>query len=255
MSTKKNMKKLLIFEFVKYYTFRKSLFSTLVAIGICLLVMFLMTIKVGNVETKSDVEKYFWNVEAYLFLFWLFINLMFPFILFQYLYFDRVFIKLQFYNYIPQNLFRFFASKVIFFAILLILFSILFAVFFILKLYLFNLERFTFSYNLLIFKWVFLVTFISFFYYLILLFIFFTTKLLLAPLLFHIFNILLFSKDSFYWLPINWAKLGIDYSGNFENKMLFFKEHPPWNFAVFILFQLIMMVIISKFLYKNGRRI
>jgi hypothetical protein len=238
------MKDLITFEYKK---FNKIKYYTLVIIllGITSIIITVIgEISIKPIAIMSIYNKKFWEISHYLYLFWILTTIILPFFYLKYFQVEKTNDYFEKIRLLPQRFHQVYLAKLGFLTIILFLIAIVMGTVISIKEYFVSNGDFfaVFDY-FTIFKWILLISLVTIFYYNILLFLFVVLKSPLILYAFHIINILLFPFQSFYWIPLNWSRLTISYLGSLYDKDSFFKIHPPSQFGLIILVQLVLMLI------------
>ena len=103
-------------------------------------------------------------------------------------------------------------------------------------------------------KWTFGLIIISFFYYNILLIFSYWFKSKFVLLFFHIASIFLCRFNNFFWIPINWPKIYIQYLEPNSEKQYFFKVNPPENLLLVAIMSVFVLNILLFYKgYEKGK--
>ncbi len=246
------MKDLITFEYKKFNKI-KNYTLVIVLLGITSIIITLIAeINIKPVAVISIQTIKYNEIHLYLYLFWILTTIILPFFYLKYFQVEKTndyFGKIQL---LPQRFHQVYLAKLGFLTILLFLFAIVMGTIVTIKEYFVSDGEFyaVFDYFTII-KWILLISLVTIFYYNILLFLFVVFKSPLILYAFHIINILLFPFQSFYWIPLNWSRLTISYLGSLYDKDSFFTTHPPSQFGIIILVQLVLMLITFQLIKRE----
>jgi hypothetical protein len=238
------MKDLITFEYKKFNNI-KNYSLVFIILGITFIIITVIAkINIKPIAVISIQTIKYNEIHLYLYLFWILTTIILPFFYLKYFQVEKTndyFGKIRLF---PQRFHQAYLAKLGFLTIQLFLLAIVMGTVISIKAYFVSNGDFfaVFDYFTII-KWVLLISLVTIFYYNILLFLFVVFKSPLILYAFHIINILLFPFQSFYWIPLNWSKLVISYIGSIYYKDSFFKIHPPSQFGLIILVQLVLMLI------------
>lgn len=237
------MKDLIKFEFKKFNNLKNQILG-IIFLGIASIVITLIgeiTIKPIAIMSIQTIK--YTEIHLYLYLFWTLTTIILPFFYLKYFQVEKINDYFGKIRLLPQRFHQVYLAKLGFLTILLFLLAIVMGTIISIKEYFVSDGEFyaVFDY-FTIFKWILLISLVTIFYYNILLFLFVVFKSPLILYAFHIINILLFPFQSFYWMPLNWSRLTISYLGSLYDKDFFFTTHPPSQFGIIILVQLVLML-------------
>ncbi len=237
------MKDLITFEYKKFNSVKHNMLAIILIVSTTI-ILTLYSKQFVYSRPSSVKASYFMEIFIYLYIFWGLTNIILPFFYLKYFQVEKsndYFTKIQL---LPQRLYQAYLAKLGFLTILLFLIAIVMGTVISIKEHFVSDGEFyaVFDY-LTILKWVLLMSLVTIFYYNILLFLFVVFKSSLILFAFHIINIILFPFQSLYWIPLNWSRLTISYLGNLYDKDSFFTTHPPSQFGLIILVQLVLMLL------------
>lgn len=246
------MKDLIKFEFKKFNNLKNQTLGIILLSITTLTITIIAEIIIKTPTFISTQSRKYTEISYYLYLFWTLTTIILPFFYLKYFQVEKINDYFGKIRLLPQRFHQVYLAKLGFLTIILFLFAIVMGTIVTIKEYFVSDGEFyaVFDY-FTIFKWILLISLVTIFYYNILLFLFVVFKSPLILYAFHIINILLFPFQSFYWMPLNWSRLTISYLGSLYDKDSFFTTHPPSQFGIIILVQLVLMFITFQLIKRE----